>query len=143
MAAFNQDLAKEQFEALMAQVNKHGVCSLPPDLRDDILMISTFDREGIYNMTRFLVTVRKRGLNFLGPRMDQDASEPARRKAACGICSRKRHDPAMRLLHPLLPPDAGQEISKPGGTRCQHHATRAAQSTPSVRYPAGCGIAVG
>ena len=47
---------------------------LPPDQRDDILMISSFDKKSDEQLiTRYLVTVRKRGqLNFLGPRDDLD-----------------------------------------------------------------------
>jgi hypothetical protein len=42
-----------------------------PKERDDILLISTFDRDGAFKVTRFLVTVRKRGPNLLGPRDDE------------------------------------------------------------------------
>lgn len=43
----------------------------PESQRDDVLMITTYDDAGAYDATRFLVTIRERGLNFLGPRDDQ------------------------------------------------------------------------
>lgn len=43
----------------------------PKAKRDDVLMISTYDAAGEYDATRFLVTIRERGLNILGPRDDE------------------------------------------------------------------------
>lgn len=48
---------------------------LPENERDDVLMISTYDAAGEYNATRFKVTIRERGLNYLGPRDDQSLME--------------------------------------------------------------------
>lgn len=45
-----------------------------PD-REDVLMVSTYDAKGEYEAARFLVTVRKNGLNRLGPRDDQTMQE--------------------------------------------------------------------
>jgi hypothetical protein len=42
-----------------------------PSERDDVLLVMTFDRQGGFQGTRFLVTVRRRGPNLLGPRDDQ------------------------------------------------------------------------
>ena len=42
-----------------------------PKERDDILLVTTFDRKGAFNASRFLVTVRRHGPNFLGPRDDE------------------------------------------------------------------------
>jgi hypothetical protein len=42
----------------------------PKDQRDDVLMAWTFPRDGKPITTRWLVTVRKTGPNFLGPRDD-------------------------------------------------------------------------
>jgi hypothetical protein len=42
----------------------------PKNERDDILMIYSFDKDGGFNATRFLVTIRDNGRNFLGPRDD-------------------------------------------------------------------------
>lgn len=42
----------------------------PKNERDDVLMVTTFDSEGEYDATRFLVTIGPRGPNLLGPRDD-------------------------------------------------------------------------
>jgi len=42
----------------------------PKNERDDVLMIHTFDTEGGFDATRFLVTIRDNGRNYLGPRDD-------------------------------------------------------------------------
>ena len=42
----------------------------PKNERDDIMMVMSSNRSGAHLQTRCLVTIRKRGLNFLGPRMD-------------------------------------------------------------------------
>jgi hypothetical protein len=42
----------------------------PKNERDDVLMIHTFDTDGAFNATRFLVTIRDNGRNYLGPRDD-------------------------------------------------------------------------
>jgi hypothetical protein len=42
----------------------------PKNERDDVLMIYTCDKDGGFNATRFLVTVRDNGRNYLGPRDD-------------------------------------------------------------------------
>lgn len=47
--------------------------NLPKNERDDALLVTTFDRAGGSNMTRFLVTIRQPvGPNFLGPRVDEN-----------------------------------------------------------------------
>lgn len=43
----------------------------PENERDDILMVITQPKFGPQLMTRYLVTIRKTGLNFLGPRADE------------------------------------------------------------------------
>lgn len=64
---------EKEFKRLNDFATKHGVCALPPNLRDDAVMITTFDRSPEYNFSQFLVTMRppNRGLNFLGPRVDK------------------------------------------------------------------------
>jgi len=42
----------------------------PKNERDDVLMIHTFDADGGFDATRFLVTIRDNGRNYLGPRDD-------------------------------------------------------------------------
>jgi hypothetical protein len=50
-----------------------SLADLPSNERDDVLFVTTFDRAGGYNITRFLVTIRQPvGPNFLGPRVDED-----------------------------------------------------------------------
>lgn len=52
---------------------KHGVRSLPEHMRDDVLMILSFDRKGGCSNTRYVVQMRKgKGPNYLGPRIDED-----------------------------------------------------------------------
>lgn len=46
---------------------------LPKNERDDVLLISTFDKGGGFDSTRFLVTIRDNGRNYLGPRVDEGA----------------------------------------------------------------------
>ncbi|NEI52698.1 hypothetical protein GR217_34330 [Rhizobium leguminosarum] len=41
--------------------------------RDDVLIIHTFDADGGFDSTRFLVTIRDNGRNYLGPRVDEGA----------------------------------------------------------------------
>jgi len=49
-----------------------GLAELPDEFKDDIVMITSFDREGGILMSQYKVTIRhqRRGLNFLGPRVD-------------------------------------------------------------------------
>jgi len=51
---------------------KHGVSALPPHMRDDVLMIFSYDRDGPANVTRYLVNIRERGPNYLGVRVDEE-----------------------------------------------------------------------
>ena len=44
----------------------------PKDERDDVLFVASRDRKGESMFTRYLVTIRRHGLNFLGPRIDED-----------------------------------------------------------------------
>lgn len=48
---------------------------MPKDQRDDVLLVSTFDKNGGSNTTRYKVTVREHGYNFLGPRDDESFRE--------------------------------------------------------------------
>ena len=49
---------------------------LPKNQRDDIMMVASFEKKsGEQLVSRYLVTVRKRGLNFLGPRDDLNRKE--------------------------------------------------------------------
>ncbi|MGO8241283.1 hypothetical protein ELH77_19150 [Rhizobium ruizarguesonis] len=43
----------------------------PKNERDDVLVIYTFDKHGGFDVTRFLVTLRDNGRNYLGPRDDE------------------------------------------------------------------------
>jgi hypothetical protein len=53
---------------------KHGVRSLPPEMRDDVLIVLSFDCKGGVSTSRYLVNIRPRGPNYLGPRMDEPES---------------------------------------------------------------------
>jgi hypothetical protein len=66
----------EDKKDLQEIVDKHGVKALPPEYRDDIMAIHTHSRDGKFLTTRFKVTIRKRGPNFLGPRIDEDFKAP-------------------------------------------------------------------
>lgn len=44
----------------------------PKSERDDVLMVNSHSRNGDQFQTRYLVTIRKHGPNFLGPRIDED-----------------------------------------------------------------------
>lgn len=46
----------------------------PKNERDDVLMIYTFDKEGGFSASRFLVTIRDNGRNYLGPRDDDSVA---------------------------------------------------------------------
>lgn len=66
-------------EAFIAKVDRDTdlgsigpLADLPKNQRDEVLLIQTFDRDGGFDGTRFLVTVRRPiGPNFLGPRDDE------------------------------------------------------------------------
>lgn len=56
--------------------NQRGLSALPPHLRDDILMVLSFDRAGGCSMSQYIVQMRKgKGPNYLGPRIDANASD--------------------------------------------------------------------
>lgn len=57
--------------AMLAHANKHGIGSLPENVRDDALLINSWDDAGDGALTKYLVTVRRHGPNFLGPRVDE------------------------------------------------------------------------
>jgi hypothetical protein len=63
-------MSKDEIKAHVDFVSEHGVSALPISSRDDVLMITSFDKDGGYLMSRYLVTLRQHGLNFLGPRVD-------------------------------------------------------------------------
>jgi hypothetical protein len=46
---------------------------LPPSERDEVLWVSSFDCAGAGFTSRYLITHRRRGPAFLGPRVDEDA----------------------------------------------------------------------
>lgn len=48
---------------------------MPPDKRDNTMFVSTFDRKGGISDSHWLVTIRRNGPNFLGPRIDDDAED--------------------------------------------------------------------
>jgi hypothetical protein len=65
-------------EAWMASYFDGDDTTVPPsekEKRDDVLLISTYDQKGEFDGTRFLVTVRKHGLSYLGPRDDETMME--------------------------------------------------------------------
>jgi len=49
----------------------------PANERDDVLMIYSFERSGKYQMTRYKVTIRAHGQNYLGPRCDEPPTDQA------------------------------------------------------------------
>lgn len=66
-------------EAFIAKVPEEDInvslVDLPATERDDVLLVTSFDRAGGFDLSRFLVTVRRPiGPNFLGPRVDEDYS---------------------------------------------------------------------
>lgn len=83
MAATSADFYAFITEAYIAKVEAKSeeeladisLADLPKSERDDALLITTFDRAGGFDLTRFLVTIRRPiGPNFLGPRVDEDSS---------------------------------------------------------------------
>lgn len=53
-----------------------SLADLPDNEREDVLLVSTFDRAGDFDLTRFLVTIRRPiGPNFLGPRVDEEVGD--------------------------------------------------------------------
>lgn len=73
--AATEGLGPDETKALIEHADEHGVGSLPKKFRDDVLLVSSFGRDGAALQTRFLVTERPRGPNLLGPRVDEDLSE--------------------------------------------------------------------
>jgi hypothetical protein len=71
VAAFDT-LKPDEAERWITFCGEHGVSALPGHLRDDVALVLTFDRQGGCSMSRYLVTQRRRGPNFLGPRVDDD-----------------------------------------------------------------------
>lgn len=54
----------------------HGVRNLPPHLRDDALMVLSFDRAGKASSSHYIVQLRHgKGPDYLGPRIDDADSE--------------------------------------------------------------------
>jgi hypothetical protein len=54
VAAFTlKDMSEQERDALLEQTNKHGVRSLPESQREDVMMVSSFNRAGDYGFTRF------------------------------------------------------------------------------------------
>lgn len=49
--------------------------NLPPDQREEVLFITSFDHKGQSFFSRYLITPRKRGLSFLGPRVDEEIGD--------------------------------------------------------------------
>ncbi len=72
--AWTANLSEEEFKEHRAA--NRSVSDLPPDKRDDVLFVQSSSRDGRHLFTRFLVTVRSRGLNFLGPRIDEVWDRP-------------------------------------------------------------------
>lgn len=71
--AWMANLSNEKDRAdYLSLAEKEGVQALPEHLRDDVLMIHSYDRNRGFSNTRFKVTIRRKGLNFLGPRIDED-----------------------------------------------------------------------
>lgn len=71
-ASFKND---EERKMWMKHAEYRGVSSLPPEMRDDVAMVLSHDRSGGHMLAKYLVTLREpgKGLNFLGPRMDESA----------------------------------------------------------------------
>jgi len=73
-AAFASDtMSKAEQDHWMEFSREHGVRSLPPHLRDDVLMVFSHDRAGGVSVARYIVQMRKgKGPNYLGPRIDDE-----------------------------------------------------------------------
>jgi hypothetical protein len=50
---------KDKAEALLKHAEKHGIGSLPESMRDEVLMITSFDRNGGCSDSQWLITVRE------------------------------------------------------------------------------------
>jgi len=82
MAELEVQAYAQMCEAWIAVVNADKDGKLPIDHRmpsemsakerDDVLMVSSYDRDGGCMMTRYLVSLRPGGRNLLGPRVDID-----------------------------------------------------------------------
>jgi hypothetical protein len=64
-------LDEQEAMALLDFTSRFGVNALPPNRRDDVVFINAQDRDGKSYSSRYLVTVRQRGPNMLGPRVDE------------------------------------------------------------------------
>jgi hypothetical protein len=56
---------------LVAFANEHGVAALPPDKREEVLMINSHDRDGAVMASRWLINSKGKK-PFLGPRVDEE-----------------------------------------------------------------------
>jgi hypothetical protein len=97
------DESVEDFDARSAAMTELGLDQLPPEHRDEILMIFTQDKHKSSRlMARYLINSKRRGRKpFLGPRIDDlEAAQmdgrmielfdaPPARGAAAVICGRK------------------------------------------------------
>lgn len=72
VASFDSRMSETERKHWLNFCRLHGVSALPPQLRDDIVMVMSHDRDGGIDVSRYLVTVRERGPNLLGPRIDED-----------------------------------------------------------------------
>lgn len=67
---------EEERAAFWAQIGENGVNGLPPTLRDEALLVTSFDKEGGVGISQFLITPRRDG-RLLGPRVDVEPDADA------------------------------------------------------------------
>lgn len=74
VAAFlDAQMSRKEQKKWIAFTHEYGVSQLPPELRDDALQVLSCDRAGGHSTSRYLVTLRHgKGLNFLGPRQEEE-----------------------------------------------------------------------
>ncbi len=64
-------VAKASSEEEMQEKARMELWRLPKEERDEMLWVDTWSREGQHYASNYLITPRKHGLAFLGPRIDE------------------------------------------------------------------------
>ena len=61
---------KDEQDKWLKLVRKHGLKDMPDEFKDDVVLITSFDKDDGFSISQYKVTIRENGLNFLGPRVD-------------------------------------------------------------------------
>jgi hypothetical protein len=72
---FSTEAVPEEDKHWIKHAMEYGLQDIPDRLRDDVAQVFSFDKDGNHAITNYKVTLRRRGLNFLGPRMDNTADD--------------------------------------------------------------------